>query len=153
MCVFASAYLHDNSCAADVVQEAFSKLWNHRTDFDNFSKLKSFLYTVVRNDCLNLIRNRKMKQEDLSVLESAGFYRDHLLEEEAYRIFYEAVEELPNKSRQVIQYALDGMKNAEIAERMHITENTVHTLKKNAYKRLKQNLKDYFYLLFLYFPF
>ena len=120
LCVFALTYVKDQVQAADIVQEVFIKYWNRRGDFDNLFKVKSFLYTVVRNDCLNTIRNNKEIREDISLIESDAFFVDNLVEEEAYRIFYNAVEALPLQTREVIQLTLDGLKNAEIAVHMGI---------------------------------
>lgn len=150
LCVFATTYLKDDAMAADVVQEGFMKYWDRRADFDNYFKVKSFLYTVVRNCCLNIIRDNKGKREDLSVIESDDFYTETLVEEEAYRIFYHAVEALPVQTQQVIQLTLDGLKNAEIAERLGVAESSVHTLKKIAYKKLRVTLKNYYYLVFVF---
>ena len=152
LCVFALTYVKDQVQAADIVQEVFIKYWNRRGDFDNLFKVKSFLYTVVRNDCLNTIRDKKEIREDISLIESDAFFVDNLVEEEAYRIFYNAVESLPLQTREVIQLTLDGFKNAEIAVHMGIAESSVHTLKKLAYKKLKVTLKDYYYLVFIFLP-
>ena len=65
LCVFASAYLKDDDLSADVVQEAFVKFWNRRRDFDHIVKIKSFLYTIVRNDCLNIVQRQKVSRRDL----------------------------------------------------------------------------------------
>ena len=89
MCLFATRYLGDREEAADVVQETFLKYWNKHTDFDDYRKIKSFLYVVVRHACLN----------------------------------------------------------SEIAEKMNLSEGTVHAYKKEAYKKLRISLKDYYYLL------
>ena len=139
LCVFASAYLKDDALSADVVQEAFVKFWARRGDFDDAVKIKSFLYTVVRNDCLNIVQRQKIVREDISVIET-----------ESYRIFYAAVETLSPQGKEVIQLALDGLKNSEIADRLGIAESSVHTQKKIAYKKLKEALKDYYYLLYLF---
>ena len=88
LCVFASAYLKDDDLSADVVQEAFVKFWNRRRDFDHIVKIKSFLYTIVRNDCLNIVQRQKVVLEDVSVFENSGFFHDKLIETESYRIFY-----------------------------------------------------------------
>ena len=53
LCLFATRYLGDREEAADVVQETFLKYWNKHTDFDDYRKIKSFLYVVVRHACLN----------------------------------------------------------------------------------------------------
>ena len=81
LCVFASAYLKDDDLSADVVQEAFVKFWNRRRDFDHIVKIKSFLYTIVRNDCLNIVQRQKVVLEDVSVFENSGFFHDKLIED------------------------------------------------------------------------
>lgn len=152
LCGFAFTYLKDSVLAADVVQEGFVKFWDRKSDFATLLKVKSFLYTVVRNDCLNVIRKRKGIREDISVVESKGFYKDTLVEEETYRIFYNAVNALSGQSKEVILLTLDGLKNSEIADRMGIAESSVHTFKKIAYRKLKFILKDYYYLVFIFLP-
>lgn len=150
LCVFASTYLKDDALSADIVQEGFVKFWNKREGFDNYFKVKSFLYTIVRNDCLNYIRDYKLRREDLSVVESLEFYTETLVEEEAYRMFYNAVESLPHQTRQVILLSMDGLKNSEIAGQLGIAESSVHTLKKIAYKKLRKILREYYYLVFIF---
>ena len=150
LCVFASTYLKNDALAADIVQEGFVKFWIKRDGFDNYFKVKSFLYTMVRNDCLNYIRDHKLRREDLSVLESVEFYTDTLVEEEAYRMFYNAVESLPHQTSQVILLSLDGLKNREIAGQLGIAESSVHTLKKIAYKKLREILREYYYLVLFF---
>lgn len=152
LCVFATTYLRDDTLAADIVQECFVKFWRHRAGFNDTFNIKSFLYAMVRNQCLNSIRDNKLIREDLSVVMSEEFYTETLIEEEAYRMFYEAVNALPAQTRQVIQLALDGLKNSEIAERLGVAESSVHTLKKIAYKKLRVALKDYYYLVFIFLP-
>lgn len=49
----------------------------------------------------------------------------------------------------IMQLSLEG-KNAEIADRLNISTETVHTLKKIAYKKLRENLKDYYYFLLFF---
>ena len=103
LCVFASAYLKDDDLSADVVQEAFVKFWNRRRDFDHIVKIKSFLYTIVRNDCLNIVQRQKVVLEDVSVFENSGFFHDKLIETESYRIFYAAIETLCAQGSEVFE--------------------------------------------------
>ena len=49
--------------------------------------------------------------------------------------------------RAVINFSLDGLKNSEIAEKMNLSEGTVHSYKKEAYKKWKVSLREYSYLL------
>lgn len=145
LCSFALKYIDDRDAAEDIVQECFLKYWAKREDFDNPYKLKSFLYLVVRNSCLNYIRdNRKQAGTvpDEDRLISEEFLIELTVEEEAYRILYQAIEGLPPQMKAVIYHALDGLKNSEIAEKMQISEHAVHASKKKAYKKLRENLKD-----------
>ena len=49
--------------------------------------------------------------------------------------------------KKVMLLALEGNDNKEIAACLNIADGTVHSLKKIAYKRLREELKEYFYLL------
>lgn len=149
LCLFAVNYLGDDAEAADVVQECFIKYWARRSDFDHLLKIRSFLYTAVRNGCLNLLRNDRRRQKHLTEMADELFFQDTLIEEEAFRMFHQAVETLPRQTRRVIQLALEGLNNEHIALEMKISENTVHMLKKIAYKKLKVMLREYYFLIFL----
>lgn len=150
LCLFAVHYLGNDAEAADVAQECFIKFWARRSDFAELIKIRSFLYTVVRNDCLNILRNDKRRQQRLAAMSEELFFRDSLVEEEALRMFYQAVETLPLQTRRVILLALDGLNNEHIALEMGISENTVHMLKKIAYKKLRILLREYYYLIFVF---
>lgn len=154
LCVFASTMVKNDALAADIVQDTFVKYWERRADFDNSLKIKAFLYTVVRHNCLNILRDGKelILKDDLEEFEKESFFSDILIERESYRIFYNAVDSLPPQTQKIIYLALDGMKNAEIATELQVSENNVHRLKKIAYKKLKEILKDYYYLIFVFLP-
>lgn len=147
LCVFAYKYLRDKSEAENIAQEAFIKFWHKREKFDSIYKIKSFLYVVIHNDCLNYLRNKKETVKDIALFESKQDYCNSIISEESLRIFYQAVEKLPAQSRNVIQFSLDGLSNKEIAVEMSISENTVRSLKQTAYKKLKEALKDHYYIL------
>ena len=76
LCLFAVDYLGDDAEAADVVQECFIKYWAHRTEFDHLMKIRAFLYTVVRNNCLNILRNDRRRQKYLKETENELFFQD-----------------------------------------------------------------------------
>ncbi len=149
LCLFAERFLEDHDMAADIVQEAFLKYWDQHENFDNYYKIKSFLYVVVRHACLNQLRVKRVKleiSEDMA-LDSEEFFQEQVMEEEAYRVLYRTIDDLPPQMRTVIKYALDGLKNAEVAQKMGVSENAVHAYKKEAYKRLKEKMKEHYYLL------
>ena len=152
LCLFATHYLGDHDEAAGIVQESFLKYWYKRADFDEYKKIKSFLYVVVRHACLNWLRdkNLRVRVSEEAIKDSESDFRNYVMEEEAHRLFNKAVNDLPTQMRTVINYSLDGLKNAEIAEKMNISEGTVHAYKKEAYKKLRVSLKDCYYLLLIF---
>ena len=147
LCLFAESFLKDKEAAADIVQETFIKYWARHADFDNYYKIRSFLYVVTRHACLNYLRDNQAHVDisEWKELETEDFFEKKIIEEEAYRLFYAAVEELPSQMRRVIHYTLDGLKNAEIAQEMKISEHAVHAYKKEAYKRLRDKMKGYYF--------
>ncbi|HWV64832.1 sigma-70 family RNA polymerase sigma factor, partial [Chitinophaga sp.] len=61
--------------AEDIVQECMVKLFNRRGDFEELSKIKSFLYVSVRNACLNYLKQQdrqRISQKELLYLTEKG---------------------------------------------------------------------------------
>ena len=131
LCVFSFHYVEDKEVCKDIVQESFLSYWERKENFDDLLKVKSFLYTVTRNKCLNHLKHEQL---DIShLVEQEDTDSDHetiIIEQETYRLVRKAVEELPSK--------------------MKISEGTVHTLKKIAYRKLRDKLKDINYILLLF---
>lgn len=154
LCSFASHYTEDHNISADIVQDSFTKLWQIRDDFFYLHQVKSFLYTSVRNKALNELEHSKVVYEYAQKIidkKTDAFFHDAVIEEETYRILTEAIDKLPDQMRAIMLLALEGKKNAEIAETLHVSAETVHTLKKIAYKKLRSYLKDYYYYYLLFF--
>lgn len=151
MCVVAMRFVADQDAAEDIAQEAFIKLWEKRTAYEDIPSLKTFLYVSVKNLCFNHIRNKKDTIDYTSpeAQNKEAVFKDYLIEEEAYRIIEDAVNALPPQSQKIVKMHLDGKQNKEIAETLNISVNSVKTLKYNALSSLKLSLKDYFYLLIL----
>ena len=153
LCSFAFQYMEDADMSADIVQDVFAKLWQIRDDFFYLHQVKAFLYTAVRNHALNELEHSKVAHEyeqKIIAKKADAFFRDAIVEEETFRILSEAIEKLPTQMRAIMQLALEGKKNAEIAERLNVSPETVHTLKKVAYKKLRAFLTDYYYCLLLF---
>ncbi|MDR3218520.1 MAG: RNA polymerase sigma-70 factor [Dysgonamonadaceae bacterium] len=148
LCIFAEKYLDNNDDAADIVQDTFLKLWQRKDDFQHINQIKSFLYTSIRNSCLNELEHKRVVENysvEIQTLNLDSFFHDHVIEEETYRIIVEAINKLPPQTAKVMMLALSGKNNKEIADAMSISEGTIHTHKKIAYKRLRKYLQDYFY--------
>ena len=62
LCLFAQKFSIEKEAAEDIVQEIFYKLYEERQIFHNILTLQSYLYSSVKNSCLNYIRDEKRRK-------------------------------------------------------------------------------------------
>ena len=149
--LFGQKYITNSEAVEDLVQESFIKVWEKRSSFFHEAALKAFLYKTVRNSCLNYLDHQKVErnyeQQSKADVLSEDYFLNNVIEEEVNRIIAETVDKLPESARLIYLLSLKGLKNAEIAEDLNISINTVKTQKQRASKFLKENLKDLFTML------
>lgn len=149
--LFAQKYVTESDIAEDIVQEVFVKLWEKRDTIKESSSVKAFLYVSVRNKALNHFRHQKIVNEHQKemVHEKSGdlFFKNHLIEEETYRLLLDSINLLPEQTQKVCIMSMNGVQNAQIAEEMELSSSTVKYHKKQAITILKEKLKDHLYLL------
>ena len=122
--MFANQYVENDALAADIVQECFVKLWQLRDDFMYVHQIKSFFYTSVRNKSLNELEHTKVMNEyaqKVQEMSKDSFFQDKVIAEESYRILVDAIEKLPPQMKSIMQLALEGKSNPEIAETLNIS--------------------------------
>lgn len=141
---FGYRYVQESFVVEDMIQEVFISFWEKRESFTHEKAIKAFLYTSVRNKCLNHLKHKDVLQKHekslIYELESEAFFTQHVIEEETFNQLYKEIEHLPKAAQKVILLALKGLKNKEIAALLNVSENTVKTQKKIAYRKLKQKL-------------
>lgn len=119
-----------------------------------FASGQIFPLYSVRNKALNELEHSKVVFEYAQkVIEKRkdSFFHDAVVEEETCRMLTDAIDKLPDQMRAIMRLAMKGKKNGEIAEYLNVSVETVHTLKKIAYKKLRIYLKDYYYFLILFY--
>ena len=155
-----SYYLEDKDEAKGVVQETFIKLWENRHDLNSESNLKNFLFTLVKNDCLNILKRRQMlfkhhekirETEIRYQYESLNRIGDDYLEfKELKEKIDVAIQNLPEHCRVVFEMSrFEEMKNREIADKLGITQKAVEARMTKALKILRKELKDYLPLIMI----
>lgn len=143
----------DEEVAADLVQEVFISLWESSTRFNNTNELKYFLYHSLKNKYITYYRKQqvrnKYQQEMRETLDEREYFWEKVLEEDVYANLLAAIDTLSPRHREVLRLTLDGLKIAEIAERLQISPETVKEYKKNGKRRLLQILENPFLLLLI----
>ena len=140
----------------DLAQEAFLKLYERWQEFDDIENAQAFIYTIARNLYANYYRREKLKAEVYANLEvdeiDDNNYLKAVTSVETERILYKAIDQLPPQTRTIILMNLKEKNNTEIAQDLGISVNTVKTLKKAAYKTLRDLItKDYWWIIFIKF--
>ncbi|MEQ8909909.1 MAG: RNA polymerase sigma-70 factor [Vicingaceae bacterium] len=154
LCRFACGYLKDMAQAEDTVQTVFVKLWEKRDSLAVESSLKAYLFQAVKNSCFNALKHEKVKAEHQSFqfhnAESKSEERT-LETNEINELIHKKLDELPEKRKVIFLMSREeGLKYAEIAEKLNISVKTVETQMSLALKFLREQLKHvWLFLLFL----
>ncbi|RKY62901.1 MAG: hypothetical protein DRQ02_13305 [Candidatus Latescibacterota bacterium] len=124
--------LGDPTEAQDATQEVFLRMYKSIGSFDPNRPLSSWLFKIAYNRCMDRLKKRGRNPEhQVEELEATAPPSEPPLDLEdegdrMRRILWEAVDELPEGYRLMILFKYRfGMKNAEIAEVMGITENNL----------------------------
>lgn len=158
LCRYGLSIIGDADQSEDIVQQVFVKLWNKRSEMDMSRSLKSYLFTSVRNACINYIRDTKKFQSEILDIEiyandvASGFTdgATNLLAGELEQRIRSAMNKLPEKSLEVFQMSrTENLKYKEIAEKLGVTVKTVEAHMSKALKMLREELKDYLVFLIL----
>ena len=141
--LFAESYVGDLETAEDMVQDVFLSLLS-RSDFNEVEYSRSYLYSCVKNGCVDYLRKLKVVDPlDIKLFDAVYYVGDfNLLEqEELIRKVEEEIEKLPEQRREILKMSVyDGMSYPSIAEVTGLSINTVKTHMKKAYQDLRERL-------------
>lgn len=160
---FALIYTQNNETSQELVQDTFLVLWNNRAILKDNTNLITYLMVVLRNKCLNLLEQARIRQlyieeiDDETIYQRANLY---VLQDEASQIvesedLHKAIEralsKLPDKTREIFMLSrYDGLKNQQIAETKNISQKTVEYHISKALQILKEELpQEYSIWIFL----
>ena len=145
--------------AEDIVHDVFLKLWDKQVFRLPENDLKRILYVSVRNACLDYLRRMNIEQEvidhralqlkldELDFFEASDelFMREDLLE-----LLMKKIAELPERSQEIFRMSyIEGLKAAEIAERLNLSVRTVENLLYRSLLHVRKSCSNLFLLIFL----
>ncbi|MEZ4938089.1 MAG: RNA polymerase sigma factor [Crocinitomicaceae bacterium] len=148
-------YLQNEEDAQDLTQEIFVKIFQQQTHFRGQSTLKTWIYRITVNSCLDYIRKHSRKKRfgirfSLSHQENEKFspinFRHpgvQMEDEEALKNLFEQINRLPeNQKTALLLKTTEDLKNPEIAEIMKVSAKSVESLLGRARKNLEKFLKE-----------
>ena len=145
LCDFALRFMRDEDMAEDIVQDVFVRICEHGQLPTTDQAIKSFLYTSVKNACLNKLRHLEVIHNFTKAKHPVATQQDSLLEliihSEVLAALFEALEALPAGCSLILRKGyLEGLKNHEIAAELGISINTVKSQKQRAIGLLRERL-------------
>lgn len=133
--------------AEDVSTEVFMSLFTNAYEPQSGVKFSTWLYTVARNKCIDVIRNRSRFTNELSAeqtlehLDPPAVARDDLAQKETGDQVRLAIQKLPDQQKEVILLQhYEGLSYTEISEVMGCSLDNVKILIYRAKENLKKQL-------------
>ncbi|MGH2613324.1 MAG: RNA polymerase sigma-70 factor, partial [Rhabdochlamydiaceae bacterium] len=144
----------------EIVLDVFLKIWQGRSLLIEIDNFEAFLFRVARNkaiDFLRWLKKRKFEQiglwnrmQELREMEVPADTHIHL--QETQEIIKNTVLQLSPQRRMVFELSRDeGLTYEQIAERMHISSNTVRNHMAASLRFIRYNLSTSIVLICLYF--
>ena len=163
---FAKEYVIFDEDAENILQDVFLVLWERRDDLQIYTGLTSYLFTLIKNRCIDHLRRKTNAEKGKKHLQESfiselnmklysleALNQSLLSDERIEEIINEAINSLPEKCREIfIRNKIEGKKYREIADELKISVNTVENQMSIALRKLREQLKDYMpiFLFFVY---
>jgi RNA polymerase sigma-70 factor (ECF subfamily) len=161
---YACHFIANHQEAEDIVQDVFVQVWEKREAIKTDSNFDSYLFTLVRNRCLNALKKQVAEQKFIGKIQakSEELYNisfgvdDEFLSMEI--LLHEQLEkiivEMPERCQSAFRLKwFEGKKIREISEIMGISTTMVDKHLAKGMEIMRQKMKPemflFFYLLFL----
>lgn len=133
--------IKDEQIAHDLTQETFLHAYHHLNTFRMEAQFYTWLYRIAHHLCLNCLKKKKPFEMEL---------KEELLaealppqEEELSPFLQEAIAQLPEKQRTVIElYDIQKIPQKEIAARLNCPLGTIRSRLHYARLALRRKIKD-----------
>jgi RNA polymerase sigma-70 factor (ECF subfamily) len=144
--LFAKSLVGEAEEARDIVTESFIKLWSQDNSYSHMGHLQVYLYTVIKNSCIDYLRRDKLRTKIENHLSQAETIHENVIERkyqeaELVQMLYERINQLPERMQQVFKLTyLDGYSRTEVAQMLNLSENTIRNTNAAAMKAIRLTL-------------
>lgn len=151
---YACSILRSEVYAEDILQNIFIKLWETRNTIQ-VASVKAYLYTAVRNECLNQLKHKSVQAVHAHTAKVTGvesYHSNHAEQKELQAQIQGLLNRLPEKCATVFYMCRQlGLSYREVAEELDLSIKTVENHMTKALKFLRGGLAAYLVsLLFLF---
>ncbi|MBP1996049.1 RNA polymerase sigma factor [Paenibacillus eucommiae] len=104
--VFGQHFVKDFHTAEDIAQESFAEFYVYRARFNSNYKFKTYLFTIIRNKCVDYLRKHSKVQYEEAELMSRQTTEEEVLQREKKVFLYETMKQLKTDYRTAV-YLID----------------------------------------------
>lgn len=153
---FGYSILKSQEETENLIQDVFLNLWENRHKVEKDSSIKSYVFTITYNSAISIIRKKARESEFVEYLKSLREINEEpvnveLEYNELTNKLDEIIKSLPQRQKEVyLLHRVEGLKYSEIAERLHISVNTIENHMSRALKTIRKKLENYSLIAILF---
>ncbi|MBU1371108.1 MAG: RNA polymerase sigma factor [Bacteroidetes bacterium] len=149
-------YVYNTEDAQDITQETFIAIFQKLNQFQETSSLKTWIYRVTINKCLDFQKSKKTQKrfgifislfhsetkEPISELADFNHPGVRMEDKEGMALLFQAIAELSNQQKTaIILTKIEGHPQKEVAEMMNISVKAVESLIQRAKHNISKKIK------------
>lgn len=144
--LYRTAYyiLESGDAAEDAVQELYLKLWRMRDDLGSINNPKSYCITLIRNICLDILRQRgRSSPESIEGRDFGGSFQqdDRLDSKQRLELVRKAMDSLTKTEAMILRMRVfEDLEYDEISRRTGISALSLRVQLSTARKKIKKQL-------------
>lgn len=139
---YSAAMLHDRDAAADAVHDTFVIAFERAEQLRDPTRLRSWLYSIARNECLRMLRGRQRTaqlDEAVAVSDDTVAMDAGLRDEELRDLVWSAANGLNPREREVLDLAVrHDLDMSEVASALGVPGKHAHALLSKARQQLER---------------
>lgn len=142
-------YLKDKNAVEDLVQDFFVSVWMEAPRLHIEISLKSYLFTGIKNRCLDYQKHLKVTEKYKAFILFAAENEDdsfdhYFAESELRQAIEKSMAKLPPRCHEIFELSrLNGFSNQEIADKLGLSKRTVELQISNSLKILRKELIEF----------
>ena len=142
-------YLKDRNAAEDLVQDFFVSVWVEAPRLHIESSLKSYLFSGIKNRCLDYQKHLKVAEKYKTFILFASDNEDnsfdhYFAESELRQAVEKSMAKLAPRCREIFELSRhNGLSNQEISDKLGISKRTVELQISNSLKIIRKDLVEY----------
>lgn len=139
--------LENSDEAEDVLQDAYTRLWQKRGTLAAVDNLEAFCVVMVRNMCLDVLKSARMRQDPLGTNTADVTVQQSVLStyenKESMRILQEVLETFPLQHQQIFKLRhIDDCSMETIQQITGLQAVHIRVLLSRIRKKLKERIKE-----------